>query len=645
MSIRNKHRIELIILIVIMYIHIILFNSLIIMNQNAMIKKDKMENDYYSVDSYEIPLIASNWQDEGTIICDATEDQEYPKIISDGNGGAIIVWRDERESSGPPVDDIYAQRVNSTGHTLWDNNGAVICNETGNQYDPLLITDGNGGAIIVWEDMRTATPRFYAQNINSSGQTKWTKNGTFIYESTSDIFDSGICSDDDGGAIISWRDQTSGKWDIYALKINSTGAVEWKTTICNVTGEKDNPVICADGSGCAVVAWLDPRGSKYIYAQRIDSNGYTLWPDNGTLICNYAYGAQTPSICSDGQGNSTIVWVDIRDGFLTRDIYAQRIDSSGNAIWKDNGTLISNATEYQYYVKIINSTDGGAVITWEDWRDFTYTSRDIYAQKVNSTGDIQWDINGTVICQEIGDQEQPELSTDGSGGAIITWFDGRGGPNDDIYTQLINSTGQVQWTSNGTAICTSNLIQRNQRIVSDDSGGAYIIWEDQRKGTFQKDIYCQYVRTPENTSLNTILPNPDNDGIIYLNWTRIVYAFEYFVFRNTSEITSIDNLLPIATVVENNYTDTINSNGTYYYVVIARAAVGNSTISNCENVSVQLSSVLPNGNSIIPTDGNDDNDDDEKPPAIPGYDIYILIGFICIISLLIVKRLEVIILC
>ncbi|MFX1296177.1 MAG: Heimdall-CTERM domain-containing surface protein [Promethearchaeota archaeon] len=46
-------------------------------------------------------------------------------------------------------------------------------------------------------------------------------------------------------------------------------------------------------------------------------------------------------------------------------------------------------------------------------------------------------------------------------------------------------------------------------------------------------------------------------------------------------------LTPIASVSESKYTDIIATNRIYYYVIVARNAIGNSSISNCESVTVE----------------------------------------------------------
>ncbi|OLS13516.1 MAG: 5'-nucleotidase, partial [Promethearchaeota archaeon CR_4] len=93
------------------------------------------------------------WTPNGTVICNASLSQWGPQIVSDGAGGAIIVWYDNRTGS---TYDIYAQRVNSAGVNQWGGYfGIAICTEAENQDLPSLTSDGAGGAIIAWEDNRT----------------------------------------------------------------------------------------------------------------------------------------------------------------------------------------------------------------------------------------------------------------------------------------------------------------------------------------------------------------------------------------------------------------------------------------------------------------------------------------------------------
>jgi hypothetical protein len=84
----------------------------------------------------------------------------------------------------------------------------------------------------------------------------------------------------------------------------------------------------------------------------------------------------------------------------------------------------------------------------------------------------------TTICNLSGDQGYPQIASDGAGGAIMVWQDGRSS-SDRIYAQRIDSSGIVRWTANGILICDATN-SRLPQIVSDGAGGAIVTWFDKR---------------------------------------------------------------------------------------------------------------------------------------------------------------------
>ncbi len=117
---------------------------------------------------------------------------------------------------------------------------------------------------------------------------------------------------------------------------------------------------------------------------------------------------------------------------------------------------------------------------------------DIYAQRVNSSGAVQWTTNGVPVCVVVFEQDTISMISDGLGGAILTWQDYRSNNGfADIYAQRINSSGAMLWTANGVNICNQAAAQRGPKLVSDGSGGAFITWFDNRAGNY--DIYTQRI--------------------------------------------------------------------------------------------------------------------------------------------------------
>ncbi|MFX0133558.1 MAG: hypothetical protein ACFFDN_07940 [Candidatus Hodarchaeota archaeon] len=376
--------------------------------------------------------------------------------------------------------------------TLWVNDGVEVCKENYTQQNAQICYDGTGGAIIVWEDQnRSGNDDFdiYAQRLDSNGRLMWATGGIIICNANESQDFPQICSDGTG-AWITWRDQRTGTYDIYGQYINSTGHILWQngTIICNASDNQSDPQICYDGMGGAIITWTDYRDGNYdIYAQQVNSSG-VQWTTNGIVICNENYTQDSPQICSNGSWGVVITWKDRRNN-NSYDIYTQRVNSSGGIEWTPNGTAICTANYTQEMPKICSDGFGGAIITWQDYR--SNVSYDIYAQMINSNGDIQWENNGTVISNINNSQNLPEICSDGSGGAIITWQDYRN-ESWDIYAQRINSSHKSQWGNNGTNICNAIGNQSEPQICSDGTG-AWITWNDQRTGTY--NIYGQYINS------------------------------------------------------------------------------------------------------------------------------------------------------
>ena len=437
------------------------------------------------------------WSTDPTVnnpICSAPNYQDQSQIIEDGNGGAIIVWEDFRNGYNY---DIYAQRISNNGVVQWTANGVVIASIINDQNTPQIIADGNGGAIITWNDFRGGNySDIYAQKINANGIIQWTANGVPVCTAVNSQHNPAIVSDGAGGSIITWQDKRDGALDIYAQRINANGTALWADngiSICNEIGIQEYPKIAIDGTGGAIITWQDYRSiiDYDIYAQRINANGDVQWAANGLPICAFTGHQAYPRIINNKTDEVIITWFDKRNGIDT-DIYAQRLSNNGTVLWATNGVALCTATNLQQFPVLVHDGAGGAIVTWQDYRAGAY---DVYAQRINVSGDVLWTTDGVAISTETNAQLRPDIISDGQGGAIITWQDYRDNGNQDIYAQRINDNGTVQWTENGIAVCVATNDQYTPSITSNGNGGAIISWWDFRNGltASDSDIYTQQV--------------------------------------------------------------------------------------------------------------------------------------------------------
>ena len=321
------------------------------------------------------------WTANGVALCTAANDQTLPTIVSDGAAGAIVTWNDYRSGTST---DIYAQRVNALGTPQWTANGVGLCTAAFDQIAAMIVSDGAGGAIIPWADGRSASSDIYAQRVNALGTPQWTANGVALCTAAGDQVDPTIVLDGAAGAIVTWHDFRSGtNNDIYAQRVNASGVPQWTAngvTICTAAGDQADPTIAVDGGGGAIVTWWDNRATNYdIYAQRVDASGAPQWTTNGVALCAAANTQSYPTIVSDGAGGAIVTWRDRRSG-TNYDIYAQRVKASGAPQWTANGAALCTAASEQLDPTIASDGAGGAIVTWSDFR--SGANSDNYAQRV-----------------------------------------------------------------------------------------------------------------------------------------------------------------------------------------------------------------------------------------------------------------------
>jgi hypothetical protein len=401
-----------------------------------------------------------------------------------------------------------------SGYAAWQPNGVPLATLPQHQLRPTLAADGAGGAIVVWEDSRNGWEDIYTQRINSAGMIQWSPGGTALCTAANPQEDPSIIADGHGGAIVAWRDgRAANDNDIYAQRINASGAVLWTingVALCTAADYQIAPAITSDGAGGAIVIWQDNRthtNNFDVYAQRVNASGVVQWPTDGVLICAHAFtmwSEQNMSVVgTDGAGGAVVVWRDNRGGSVS-DIYAQRVNAAGVVQWTANGVAVCNAPDYQENPVLLPDGAGGGIIAWEDNR--FATNSDIYAQKLDGTGVAQWSNNGVAVCSASYTQYNPGIISDGAGGAMISWEDNRAS-DANIYVQRINSSGVAQWTANGIAVCSAANQQTWPKIAPDGAGGAIVCWDDSRSGDFMYDIYAQRINS---TGLTQWAP----DGVV-----------------------------------------------------------------------------------------------------------------------------------
>ena len=484
------------------------------------------------------PALEAAWQTNGVVVCNAAGYQYEVATVSDGSGGIIAAWTDYRNGSNF---DIYAQRISYTGEMLWTANGVAVCTAAQSQQLSQIVSDGAGGAIVVWRDQRSGSSDIYAQRISSSGTAMWTANGVAVCTAIYGQENHAVASDGAGGAIVAWEDWRA-DGNIYAQRVSAAGATLWDANgivVCNSPQTQYDPHITTDGEGGAIVAWFDDNGGGLmdIYAQRISASGIPLWDSNGTIVCANSATQYLALPVTDGVGGAIIVWVDRRDSKTT--CYAQRMTPGGVPRWTVDGVPISGANYNNVSPRVIPDGTGGAFVSLMNEQYIGTVN--LYAQRVDSTGIVHWGSAGVTVRLNTVYPGESALVADGTGGLCLVWGDVRDGS--DIYAQRIDADGTVLWAAGGVGVCTDAAGQSNPSAAETGNGGLIAAWEDGRNMT-DADIYAQGVsRAGGSLSLEPTITAVrdvprDQGGKITLQWASSpidVYPFtditQYSVWR------------------------------------------------------------------------------------------------------------------
>jgi hypothetical protein len=406
-------------------------------------------------------------------------------MISDGSGGAFIIWYDGR--GGTDSEDIYAQRISANGTALWQKDGLPLCTAARHQRYPCVVSDGAGGIIAVWSDYRDGDPQVFAQRVDGSGTILWQPNGVRIDAGLV----GGIATDGAGGAFIVFE---QGQTTVSVQRIDENGNCLWGAGGASVSiseFDKYNAAIVADGMGGAIIAWAEQTSSPietyWVYAQLMTSDGTRYWGGVGKVLF-YSTTTQFhgPAVAGDGQGGAFVTGADGN----TR-IFGRRIRHSGSLV-----AAAQTLNAIDYYTRsaspLVSDGGGGAMAFWG--------TSDLYTRRLGGDGLIRWP-SEIAFCSQPGTQRYPAAATGDNATTLTAWQDGRSGGY-DIYAQRFDTTGTALWQPEGAPICIVGGDQGNPRIVSDMRGGAIVAWSDVRSGN--GDIYASIINPQFLIALDSV---------------------------------------------------------------------------------------------------------------------------------------------
>jgi len=391
---------------------------------------------------------------------------------------------------------------------LISSSGCGCLQQACQPYGPRITGDGAGGAIAVYEDIRSNNQHdFYVQKISPGGGALWGEKGVLIgsaYKQCDSFHELHIVSDGFGGAIVTWGGYPSEPdWKLppgqrpveyltHVTRVDSDGSVMWQREVKGV----DHMI--SDGAGGVLIATDESYEQEILSIIKIDSEGNFPWSEEEVSIHCEDYSDHTLGLTSDGEEGAIIIWQERKGEPDERvsQIFTQRIDAEGSLPWGQDSLLLYTTPggAFSEEPKIISDGSGGAIAFWMQLKGERKTElsllssvvvlNDIYVQRVDADGNVLWVPDGVPINGYKGGAFPHNLFvvSDDAGGAIIFLWGG--------YAQKIGADGKTEWQPGGAEVITSTL---PSNAISDGSGGVIVTFGHKESGSKKSMLYVQKI--------------------------------------------------------------------------------------------------------------------------------------------------------
>ncbi len=242
----------------------------------------------------------------------------------------------------------------------------------------------------------------------------------------------------DGGYIaVGWTEPTGGDKDIYLIKLDEAGNIEWQRYLGGKKDDKGHDVCQTSDGGYLVVGWTKSwgAGSGDLYIIKTDEMGKELW--------HKAFGGKK----NDGPADFGVIQKTPNGGYLLAgwtwsygkalDMWLVRLNRFGNLM--RSKTIGGEGTDWAR--SITACSDGNFIIVGKT-TSFGAGKGDIYVVKVDVDGNVIWERNfgGTGM-----DWANYVLEVPGGGFLVVGGTRSYGNGEDDTYVIRLDEQGNKLW--------------------------------------------------------------------------------------------------------------------------------------------------------------------------------------------------------
>lgn len=420
----------------------------------------------------------AQWSQDPKVNTRVTNGGLLPQIISDGNGGTYIVFQD----SPALLRQLWVQRLDRYGYVRFPNNGIRVSSADRNQTPySFLLSDGVGGVIVVFTDFHVIGNEtfgaVYAQRIDSSGAKLWGEAGIEVSPLADNKAPVSACSDGESGIFVFWGEDTGNHrvFELWGQRVNARGQLAWPGRGILITDEFTSFNVATPNPAVSD----GKKGAIVLYSdstgtrlQRINAPGNFLWQDGINI---FQVGRQ---MIEDGQGGIIVTGVRFvldNSGYHFA-VGALRINSSGQMLWGPRGISIADTVTDNTNLYLSKDYAGGAVFGLLIF-DIRNANRKWISKRISESGNVLWDNHET----------GGEVITGLKGNSIFKTFTQVSSSKFDFFVQRLDADGHPVWNSPVLFSKTAG-----STMIEDSQDGVIIIWTEiganSRFGIFAQQV-------------------------------------------------------------------------------------------------------------------------------------------------------------
>jgi hypothetical protein len=313
----------------------------------------------------------------------------------------------------------------------------------------------------------------YVVKLDATGNLQWTKTigGPENEEGCS------LIQTSDGGYAIAGSTISfgAGDWDVYLVKLDAHGNLQWTKTIGGKEEDVGFSLIQTSDGGYAIAGYTKSLGAggEDVYVVKLDAKGNLQW----TKTIGGPDDESGTSLIQTSDGGYAIAGYTSSFGAGEWDVYVVKLDAKGNLQW----TRTIGGKKVEVGVSLIQTSDGGYAIA-----DFTSSfgagETDVYVVKLDASGNLQWT---KTIGGPKDDWGRSLIQTSDGGYAIAGATKSFGAGEDDVYVVKLDANGNLQWTK---TIGGPNY-EEGRSLIQTSDGGYVIAGYTSSFGAGKMDVY------------------------------------------------------------------------------------------------------------------------------------------------------------